>query len=162
MFIMLSGSFMRYKLWMIIQHLYSLRVCFQYFKTIELQFRKVVWECFQLHWISYGESRISSPIQNSSGLVFMIGRIATFLLDFVMYEGMDLEFNKKHQTLYVPRCGSIDLCTLNSSIMILVKMYPSLKQNHWLGTLNFFSLILMLRGWYWWWKSQYTQWFDGM
>jgi hypothetical protein len=33
---------------------------------------------------------------------FKIGRIATFSLDSVTYEGMELAFNQEHQALYVP------------------------------------------------------------
>jgi hypothetical protein len=51
-----------------------------------------VW--FQPPWISYGESRILDPIQNSTDSTvfqdFRIGIIATFPLDSVMYEGMEL------------------------------------------------------------------------
>jgi hypothetical protein len=35
---------------------------------------------------------------------FRIGRIATFSLDSITYEGMGLVFNQEHQALYVPRC----------------------------------------------------------
>jgi hypothetical protein len=34
--------------------------------------------------------------------VFRIGRIATFSLDSITYEGMRLAFNQEHQALYVP------------------------------------------------------------
>lgn len=32
----------------------------------------------------------------------MIGQIAIFILDYIMYEGMELRFNQKHQVLYIP------------------------------------------------------------
>jgi hypothetical protein len=35
---------------------------------------------------------------------FRIGRIATFSLDSITYEGMGLTFNQEHQALYVPKC----------------------------------------------------------
>lgn len=38
----------------------------------------------------------------------MIGRIATFLLDFVMYEGMELTFNREHETFMYLDVGGID------------------------------------------------------
>jgi len=50
-----------------------------------------------------------------------------FPLDSLMYEGKELGFNQEYQALYVPRCWWHWL--LNSSVMTLVKLYLSLKQN---------------------------------
>jgi len=63
-----------------------------------------VWEWFQPHWISYGESRILDLTQNPADLVFQefkIRWIAMFPLHFVMYKGMELVFNQEHQALFV-------------------------------------------------------------
>ena len=65
-----------------------------------------MFEWFQPHWISYGESRILDLIQNPADLSvfqdFKIGGITMFPLDFIMYGGIELAFNQEHQSLYVP------------------------------------------------------------
>jgi len=44
-----------------------------------------MFDWFQPHWTSYGESRISSFIQNAADFsVFRIGQIAAFPLDSIM------------------------------------------------------------------------------
>ena len=54
------------------------------------------------------ESRILDLTQNPAELTvfqdFRIAGIAMFPLDFVIYEGKELIFNKKHQSLYVLWC----------------------------------------------------------
>ena len=86
------------------------------------------------------KSRILDPIQDSTDLtVFQDFRIATFPLDFIMYEVNGLSFNQEQQHLCVDWC--LWCWLLNSSIMTLIKMYPYVKQNHLL-TMIFFPLIL--------------------
>lgn len=54
--------------------------------------------------VSNGESKILGSTQNPTDLtVYMIlglRGIATFTLDFVMYEGMELVINQENQALY--------------------------------------------------------------
>jgi hypothetical protein len=51
--------------------------------------------------LSYGESRILGPIQNSVDLtVFGISRLA----ELQRLQGMELAFNQDHQALYIPQC----------------------------------------------------------
>jgi hypothetical protein len=40
---------------------------------------------------------------------FKIGKITTFSLDSIMYEGMELAFNQEYQALYVPQCPPVNI-----------------------------------------------------
>jgi hypothetical protein len=65
---------------------------------------RVVTTSLDFIWRKYN-FRSHSKLSRLNGFRdFKIGRIATFPLDSIMYEGMELAFNQDHQALYVPRC----------------------------------------------------------
>ena len=106
-----------------------------------------VWEWFQPHWTSYPKCRILDPIQNSDLIAFRILGLQHFhwLLWCMRVRDWNLikHINSLCTLMLVVLMHDCWSC-LNSFDKILIKMCPSVKQNHLLSMGIFFSLFLTL------------------